>query len=297
MNQYDFIILPAIGFFMGYFANVLFITMLFRPYKKLKLGKLQIPFTPGIFPKHLMKLSRSAGNAIQEALLSSQELQTVLLSPRVKSGIINAALSDAFKKADELTFAEFISYVDAEEYYVRLKENIISYLAERIVLVASDIDFATIFTKDQSKSNTKGVAGLFASMLSPNSFPSLSHSIERRIKDHITRNGVSVLKPLIATEIDRLASQNISETILASGLSQETIQKVLEETYEKLIASHLNNIIHAVDLPEIVENKICSANFAPIETYVRSKLKHELRLFTTIGSVVGMTIGLLSVLL
>lgn len=297
MNPYDFFILPAIGCLIGYFANLLFVAMLFRPYKELKFGKLRIPFTPGIIPKNLNKLSSSTCNGIKEALLSSGKLEKILLSPRVKSELIHSVLSGTFQKADEMTFAELLSCVNAEGYYTRLKENAAGYLTDRIILVASDMDFAAILAKEKQNTKTKGAAGLFASMLSSSSFPFLLHGIERAIKGYITKNGDSIIKPLIVAEIDKITAQNISETILGLGLSQETVRKIMEEAYEKAIKDHLKNIVCAVDLSLFIKSKSCSANFAFIEAHVRSALKSELRLFTAIGAVVGAAIGLLSVLL
>ncbi len=51
-----YIISPIVGAIIGYFTNWVAIKMLFRPYKKLKIGPIPIPFTPGLIPKNGIEL-------------------------------------------------------------------------------------------------------------------------------------------------------------------------------------------------------------------------------------------------
>ena len=51
-----YIVSPLMGGIIGYFTNWLAIKMLFRPHKKLYIGNLPIPFTPGLIPKERTRI-------------------------------------------------------------------------------------------------------------------------------------------------------------------------------------------------------------------------------------------------
>ena len=51
------VILPiVVGAVIGYFTNFLAIKMMFRPRHEVRIGKFQLPFTPGIIPKNQKRM-------------------------------------------------------------------------------------------------------------------------------------------------------------------------------------------------------------------------------------------------
>jgi uncharacterized membrane protein YheB (UPF0754 family) len=69
------IIPPIAGGVIGYFTNDLAITMLFRPYRAIYLGKQQLPFTPGLIPHNQARLAQRVADTIMGSLLTPEELQ------------------------------------------------------------------------------------------------------------------------------------------------------------------------------------------------------------------------------
>ena len=68
---------PLAGGVIGYFTNDLAIKMLFRPYRPRYLGKLRLPFTPGLIPRNQERLANRISTTITESLLTPKELQGV----------------------------------------------------------------------------------------------------------------------------------------------------------------------------------------------------------------------------
>jgi uncharacterized membrane protein YheB (UPF0754 family) len=58
---------PVLGAVIGYFTNWLAVKMLFRPYYPKKIGKLTLPFTPGIIPKRKQALAQAVGKVVGKA--------------------------------------------------------------------------------------------------------------------------------------------------------------------------------------------------------------------------------------
>jgi uncharacterized membrane protein YheB (UPF0754 family) len=82
---------PVLGGIIGYFTNDLAITMLFRPYRPVLIGRTRIPFTPGLIPRNQNRLAQRVSDSIMESLLTPDELQKITLklleTDRVKAVI------------------------------------------------------------------------------------------------------------------------------------------------------------------------------------------------------------------
>lgn len=68
---------PLVGGLIGYFTNDLAITMLFRPYRAIKVWGKALPFTPGLIPRNQGRLAQRISNAIMSSLLTPAELQGI----------------------------------------------------------------------------------------------------------------------------------------------------------------------------------------------------------------------------
>ncbi|MGI0498795.1 DUF445 domain-containing protein [Limnospira platensis] len=87
-----FIVPPILGGIIGYFTNDLAIKMLFRPYKAKKVGKFQLPFTPGLIPRNQERLAQRVSDTIMQSLLTPEELQKIarrlLKTERIEATIL-----------------------------------------------------------------------------------------------------------------------------------------------------------------------------------------------------------------
>ena len=68
---------PILGGIIGYFTNDLAIKMLFRPYKAIRVGGRQLPFTPGLIPRNQERLAKRVSDTIMGSLLTPEELQNL----------------------------------------------------------------------------------------------------------------------------------------------------------------------------------------------------------------------------
>ncbi|MHB9151067.1 MAG: DUF445 family protein [Spirochaetales bacterium] len=81
------IIPPLVGAIIGYFTNWLAIKMLFRPLKPIYLGKMKLPFTPGILPRERLRLTDSVGETVSRELLTAEVFRSRLVEPALKAKI------------------------------------------------------------------------------------------------------------------------------------------------------------------------------------------------------------------
>jgi uncharacterized membrane protein YheB (UPF0754 family) len=76
-DVWGLVVPPLAGGVIGYFTNDLAITMLFKPYRPIYLGRWRIPFTPGLIPGNQSRLGQKVADAILSSLLTPEELQNL----------------------------------------------------------------------------------------------------------------------------------------------------------------------------------------------------------------------------
>jgi uncharacterized membrane protein YheB (UPF0754 family) len=99
---------PLAGGVIGYFTNDLAISMLFRPYRAIKVGNRTLPFTPGLIPRNQERLAQRIADAILGSLLTPEELQNLarrlLQTERVEAAIrwlLNMALEQVQSETEQ----------------------------------------------------------------------------------------------------------------------------------------------------------------------------------------------------
>lgn len=81
-------IMIAIGATIGGVTNFLAIKMLFRPHEPKYIGKVKVPFTPGLIPKRRDELATSLGKTVVKHLLTPEGMRKRLLDEQI-TGHIN----------------------------------------------------------------------------------------------------------------------------------------------------------------------------------------------------------------
>ena len=93
---------PVLGGIIGYFTNDLAITMLFRPYRPVKIGQVRVPFTPGLIPRNQNRLAQRISDSIMGSLLTPEELQKItlkILEPERVKAVIQWLLELALEQS------------------------------------------------------------------------------------------------------------------------------------------------------------------------------------------------------
>lgn len=84
---------PVVGALIGLVTNYIAVKMLFRPYQARYIGKLRIPFTPGIIPRRQQALAGALGHMIADTLVREEDLQNALLSKEVTDTVVSGILT------------------------------------------------------------------------------------------------------------------------------------------------------------------------------------------------------------
>lgn len=112
------IMFPLIGTLIGWWTNIFAIKLIFRPHKPIKLPVLGICFQ-GLIPKRRYEIAKSIGEALEQEILSTDDIVDKLISEKTKRQLIlyikNSVANKVFNKLPDIL-------------PIALKESISNYL-------------------------------------------------------------------------------------------------------------------------------------------------------------------------
>lgn len=133
MIEISTIATPAVGALIGYSTNWLAIKMLFKPHEAKYIGKIRVPFTPGLIPKERGRIAGSLGTAVGEKLLTEEVISKELLNDKVinhiKSFVVKGLLDQ------DLTIEAIMVKVLGDEYSIvinKMTKSIEAYVSQAI---------------------------------------------------------------------------------------------------------------------------------------------------------------------
>ena len=97
MIPLNFIIFPIVGAVIGALTNEIAIKMLFRPYEAIFIGKLRVPFTPGVIPSQRGQIAHNIATTFEKNLLSGEEIHKIITGDKVRT-IIEGKVDEMFAK-------------------------------------------------------------------------------------------------------------------------------------------------------------------------------------------------------
>lgn len=129
----DYIVSPIVGSIIGYTTNWLAIKMLFKPHKAHYIGKIRIPFTPGLIPKERERIAKSLGQAVGGNLLTEDVIMTELTNPKVIQSLKNYVMSDLLGDSVHIDKIIGVMFKDDAEFYNNVARHIQKVLHQQLI--------------------------------------------------------------------------------------------------------------------------------------------------------------------
>lgn len=290
---------PLVGSLIGYLTNYIAVKMLFHPYKEVKIGKLRLPFTPGIIPKEKNRLGRAIAEAVTKSLLTEEMLTKAFLSEDSIAQI--ESLSDEFLDRmgkNETSLKNAVASRIGTEKYEELTETIL----EKISLEVSDYLIKAnlgVLVKEQAVKlvSEKLGGGLFAMFGGAGIVEPIGEEIEKMVNSYIEDHGEDMVYQFLMLEQNKMERTTISEISGYVDGYREEIRHTVVELYEKLITSYMPQMLEKLNLQELIEQKIAEMDIAELEELCMSVMKKELNAIVNLGALIGAIIGILNMLI
>lgn len=296
--NYTIIVRPLIGATIGYVTNYIAVKMMFRPLKPVKIGKWQLPFTPGIIPKNKNRIAGSIGDAISEHLLTEEVLKKNLLSEDVKESIRKKTneVINKLSENDETLETELCQIINAD-LYGDITQYLTKILTESILETVKESNVGELIAKQIEIAANEKLKGSMLGIFGVNPIISkISKEASNQIDKYIAENGNELISKMVTKEINKISDYKVSELMIKFEELEVDLSKTCLNIYENIILDKLPEVLKVINISKIVTDKINSMDMLELEKLILDIMKNELNALVNLGAIIGFILGLLNLL-
>jgi len=278
---------PVIGAIIGIFTNYIAVKMLFRPYRTKYIGKLHVPFTPGIIPRRQPALAAALGRMVSEKLVRSEDIQRVLLSDELTHTVVSAILS--------LPPARESGKMLIGDNYEVQRAKLLDLLTDKIAAGITSLDLTDLL-KQEGGNIVAGIAArnpLIGMFLNEGTIASLAPSLAEHITKFVEGDGKLKLRALLESEAAKLEEKPLGELFGR----REDLEPMLANVYRRLVSDHADTLASRFHIAEIVEKRVSAMPPEDLEHLILSVMKKELNDVIRLGAVIGFILGIITTLI
>ena len=296
--NYAIIVAPLSGAVIGYITNYFAIKMLFRPRKAYYIGKRRVPFTPGLIPKEKARLAAAIGKTVADELLDPRTLSDALLSDEMLEKF-GAALDRLYEKGrsnDDTLLAIAESSFGSETVNGALtnaERDVGDWLFDRLVqadLPERASDAVDEYFRRQKSSLAGMLTGLFISG------DQLRERVSDVVSDYINENGRLLVGELLVKEKNKLTDMKLSELLAKFDGHKDKARRYALDLYRNAVTDYLGRALSALDLSQIITDKINSFDNEKLEQLILGVMKKELNAITWLGALLGGIMGFVNMI-
>ena len=287
---------PLLGGIIGYITNDLAIRMLFRPRKAYYIGKFHIPFTPGLIPSRKADLAQSIGNIVSQQLLNEETLRQTLLSEEAVGKLRDKIRSviHGFSE-DRRTLSGILTQGSRKIDVDALQQKLADTLSARIV--EARLGYAVIDSTIGEKTDVITHNKLFAAVVGDETKEAIKKKLAGLVDDLIAERAPDVSKAIVAKYRAELLDVEIRQIHEKYRDKEEPLIQRCTDLYVSLLGDNLGRLLRAINIEQIVVDKINALDAAELEKVVFDVMKHELRAIVYLGALLGFLMGFINLLL
>lgn len=292
--QLAWIAAPVIGGLIGLITNSLAIKMLFRPHRAVYIGRLHVPFTPGLIPKEKERIASAIGEVISKYLLDTDTIQRAICEPEVKQRL-SAYVHDFILRMKQVTislevFLDQKGLMDSLNLMeTGLRNSVGEYLTE--ACAESDVVDELVekaLTAMQHEMNPV-VAKLAKSPLE-----SAKPKIISDVKEMVRARGPQMIGSYIDQKYVDFCDRKVCNLAELVELREGELIDFLWEKYVSFIQKKSAKLLSELNLQQIVEERINNYEVAQLEEMILSISKKELNALVWLGGMLGMLMGFIN---
>ncbi|MDO4313956.1 MAG: DUF445 family protein [Eubacteriales bacterium] len=292
----EYIAAPLIGGLIGLITNGIAIKMLFRPLHPVKIGKVTLPFTPGLIPKEKNRIARAIGQTVGGSLLDAETLQRALVSDNLRKAL-DKKVDTVIEKlgCEEGTVGEYLEskgFLETIDQTVDTFENRVSgYLASYLVEQKLGDEILDVAMK-KILENLNSMVALVAEPALEKARP----GIAKKIDEMIIEECPGIVKGYMNQEYDRWMDRPMKEVAIYLWQKKEFIKEKIWEVYVSVLNEKSERLFQRLDVAAIVEEKVNEFDPIYLEKLIMDISRKELNALVWIGGLLGMMLGFVNLL-
>lgn len=195
----------------------------------------------------------------------------------------------------EISSKDFICQYIPENSYNMCLNNINEKLTNSIFETIINYDIGKIIAEQIELSAKEKIKSSILGIFGGNSIIStISETANLKINDYINKNGKELIANMVSSEITKYENIKLSEASNLIANSNINLVDILMNIYEKEIIEKIPNILSALNISKIVEDKINSMDMLEVEKIILNIMKKELNTLVNLGAIIGFILGLLN---
>ena len=294
------IVAPLVGGVIGYITNDLAIRMLFRPRKALYIGKFHVPFTPGLIPSQQGRIAVSIGDVVSGQLLNEDTLRQTLLSEgtietlRKKITVFLRTLSK-----DERTVHDVLRQTGLRGRVAMTGDELQKKLADALSarIISARLGYVVIDSVIGDKMDFITQNKLFSMLIDDNAQGAIRDKLAEKVNEIIAEKVPDASAAIVGHYRGEIMDAKLCDLYARYQDREASIINSVVEAYTTLLGDNLGRLLQAINIQQIVVDKINSLNPAELEATIFDIAKHELRAIVYLGALLGFIMGFVNLLL
>lgn len=299
--MFQILVGPIIGCVIGYITNSLAIHMLFRPHKAHYLGKWKLPFTPGLIPKEKSRIAESIGSVVSGELLNNEVFLKTLTSERILNQIGNW-FDRIFQRAlnSQNTLRQKLYQISEPELMDGIIRDANLELSALVGDKLKNFHFGEEIARQSLESMRDkyrkefSLKSILLNLMDDGLIQTLSEPLGRQIDTLVSENSEQIVSNLLDNEVDKFLDVKICDLAERYEDKKDIFRSTALDAYCRLVQRDLHRILEAVNLSDIVEERINSYDVAELEKLLKKIMKKELRAIVWLGALLGFFMGFLN---
>jgi len=279
---------PVIGAVIGAFTNFIAIKMLFRPLEEKRIGKIRIPFTPGVIPKHQKELAEALSTTVDKNFFNKDDIEGIFMSEEMA----DAFADGIYEMLSKVELEKIVNSMD-EESKLKVKEAVYNKLHKAI----NDCDIADIVAGQTEKiikgkiQNTTIASKFMNSSLLTIVSSLVGTEVSKYIKDH----DLEIMYPVLEQQGKEIVKLNVQDVANEIGMDRESFRKLIKTGYVDFMQNAKSTIAETFHIKEFIYQKIMDLNPRDIEILVNEAIKREMNYLVYLGGLLGFLIGIVNI--
>lgn len=294
------VIAPLVGGVIGYITNDLAIRMLFRPRKALYIGRFHVPFTPGLIPSQQGRIAQSIGSVVSGQLLNEETLRQTLLSQGTLDTLrkkITTFLRVLSK--DERTVYDCLRQPEirgkADISVDALKQKLTDALCAKIV--DARLGYAVVDSVVGDKMDFITQNPLFSRLIDGNTQGAIREKLAEKVNELIAEKAPDASAAIVSHYKEELLNARLCDLYAKYQDREEKIVDGILDLYVNILGGNLGRLLKAINIEQIVVDKINGLDAAQLEATIFGIMKHELKAIVYLGALLGFLMGFINLLL
>ena len=294
------IVAPLVGGVIGYITNDLAIRMLFRPRKALYIGKFHVPFTPGLIPSQQGRIAVSIGEVVSGQLLNEDTLRQTLLSEgtidtlRKKITVFLRTLSK-----DERTVRDVLRQTGLRGRVNMTGDELQQKLADALSarIISAKLGYVVIDSVIGDKMDFITQNKLFSMLIDDNAQGAIRDKLAEKVNEIIAEKAPDASAAIVSHYRGELLDARLCDLYARYQDREESIINSVVEAYTSLLGDNLGRLLQAINIQQIVVDKINGLDPAELEATIFDIARHELRAIVYLGALLGFIMGFVNLLM